>query len=202
VVSDTGVRERRPQRRAPDILSAAARLFATEGFHGTSMRDLARATGLQAGSLYSHFSGKDELLRRVVAVCLDALEPRLVAVARGPGEGSERLEGLIAATVDTALDRPEAFLTLSNHARLIHASPDFAELSARVDSMRALWQAVVAEGIADGTFRADLPDGAVLWFVFSAITGVVDGRYGGAPGEVFDVIGALQVTLLDGIRIR
>jgi hypothetical protein len=38
--------------------------------------------------------------------------------------------------------------------------------------------------------------------VFSAVTGVVDGRYSGAPEGVEKMRRALQETLLDGIRAR
>ena len=46
-----------PTRRRGEILHAAATLFAREGYRGTSMREVATAAGIQAGSLYHHFPG-------------------------------------------------------------------------------------------------------------------------------------------------
>ena len=45
-----------------DILRTSCRLMAQRGFHGTSMRDLAQATGRSISGLYHHFRGKEDLL--------------------------------------------------------------------------------------------------------------------------------------------
>ena len=48
--------------RREQILEAALACFAREGFHRTTMDDLARASGLSKGSLYWHFSSKEDVL--------------------------------------------------------------------------------------------------------------------------------------------
>ncbi len=45
-----------------DILEAAADAFAARGYHGVSMRDLARETGRSLGAFYNHFDSKEALL--------------------------------------------------------------------------------------------------------------------------------------------
>lgn len=45
-----------------DILRTSCKLMADRGFHGTSMRDLAQATGRSVSGLYHHFRGKEDLL--------------------------------------------------------------------------------------------------------------------------------------------
>ncbi|MBL8968279.1 MAG: helix-turn-helix transcriptional regulator, partial [Spirochaetaceae bacterium] len=52
------------KRRA--ILAAAKRLFAERGFHGTSVADLARGTGLPVGSIYTYFENKEALMASVL----------------------------------------------------------------------------------------------------------------------------------------
>jgi TetR/AcrR family transcriptional repressor of nem operon len=44
-----------------EIVKKAAPLFNRKGFEGTSLSDLMRATGLQKGGIYRHFSGKQQL---------------------------------------------------------------------------------------------------------------------------------------------
>ena len=46
------------------ILDEAATLFLRHGYEGTSLRQLADVVGMKAGSLYYHFSSKDDLLDR------------------------------------------------------------------------------------------------------------------------------------------
>lgn len=45
-----------------DILAQCAALMARQGYHGTSMRDLARTTGRSLAGLYHHFASKQDLL--------------------------------------------------------------------------------------------------------------------------------------------
>lgn len=48
------------------IIDAASALIAERGFAGMSMRGLAQRIGLQAGSIYHHFSSKQDVLREVL----------------------------------------------------------------------------------------------------------------------------------------
>ena len=43
------------------ILNEALDLFAARGYHGTSMREIARAVGIKGSSIYNHFSGKEDI---------------------------------------------------------------------------------------------------------------------------------------------
>ncbi|HEX2173785.1 MAG TPA: TetR/AcrR family transcriptional regulator [Dehalococcoidia bacterium] len=63
---------RRSGRQAPDehrddeIIRIAAHEFRVHGFHATSMQQIADVAGLQKGSLYHHFAGKEEILIRII----------------------------------------------------------------------------------------------------------------------------------------
>lgn len=56
--------EARDTRR--EILSAALGLFADQGFHGTSMRQIARKVGVRESALYHHFQNKQELFTAMI----------------------------------------------------------------------------------------------------------------------------------------
>jgi len=45
-----------------EIIEIARQVFTKQGYHHTSMSDIAEASGLQKGSLYHHFKGKEELM--------------------------------------------------------------------------------------------------------------------------------------------
>ncbi len=51
-----------------EILRESSRLMATNGFHGTSMRDLARQTGRSLSGLYHYFQNKEDLLYLINSV--------------------------------------------------------------------------------------------------------------------------------------
>ncbi|WAZ20066.1 TetR/AcrR family transcriptional regulator [Streptomyces cinnabarinus] len=52
--------------RRRQILEGAARCFARNGFHATSMQDVLKEVDLSAGAVYRYFSGKDELIAAIV----------------------------------------------------------------------------------------------------------------------------------------
>ena len=89
--------------RLPQILDAAARLFCTQGYQGTTMRDIAQAVGILPGSLYCHFATKDDLLaavymRGVAQIC----EAVSTAIARH-AEPWQRLEAACVAHLQSIL---------------------------------------------------------------------------------------------------
>ena len=71
--------------RLPQILDTAAHLFCTQGYQGTTVRDIASAVGILPGSLYCHFSTKDDLLAAVYVRGVDqicaAVEAAIAGVA-------------------------------------------------------------------------------------------------------------------------
>ncbi|MBI5512103.1 MAG: TetR/AcrR family transcriptional regulator [Deltaproteobacteria bacterium] len=84
-----------PSDRLEILLGKAARLMAKEGYHHTSMRDVARDASCSLAGLYHYFSSKEDLLfqvqHRVFASLLAAQEQSLKA----PGPLEERLRLLV-----------------------------------------------------------------------------------------------------------
>ena len=91
------VSERVPEATTRErMLDAGLALFAEHGFAGTSMRMLARATGLRESSFYNHFASKEELYQAVIAQW-------------GPMEFVERLK---SPAYRALADDPPAFFRL------------------------------------------------------------------------------------------
>jgi len=82
-----------PARR---LLIGAIEAFATNGYHGTSTRDIASAAGMSPAGMYVHYRSKEELLFKISYVghqrCLDML---LGAAERGGSEPGPRLRAII-----------------------------------------------------------------------------------------------------------
>ena len=51
--------------RRRQILDGAARCFARNGFHATSMQDVLRESGLSAGAVYRYFASKEEIVAAI-----------------------------------------------------------------------------------------------------------------------------------------
>ena len=124
--------EARRRDRRDQIAAAALRCFARDGFAGTSMADIITESGLSAGSIYSHFESKAELVRFVAVEELDRRFDDVVhAVDRGEGVLTP---GRIAAGVFRGLqvDRGRAQLLIQIWAE-VPRDPELAVVA--VDSI-------------------------------------------------------------------
>ena len=96
-----------PEASAPDadarstrdrILDAAEEVFAEKGLAAAPVRDIAARVGLNAGSLYNHFRGKEELyeavLERGLTPVLETVTEQLLA-AGTPGRDEETLDRIV-----------------------------------------------------------------------------------------------------------
>jgi AcrR family transcriptional regulator len=83
--------------RLDHFLSRAAKVFAEQGYHSTTMRDLAAATGMSLAGMYYYVRGKEELLYRIQERCFTGvLAGAEAALARlGGVDPLERLQTFI-----------------------------------------------------------------------------------------------------------
>ena len=82
--------------RLDHLLAQAARVFADRGYHLTTMRDLAAASGMSLAGIYYYVRGKEALLAQVQERCfLRVLEGAQRAVASRSGDPVERLQAFI-----------------------------------------------------------------------------------------------------------
>jgi AcrR family transcriptional regulator len=80
------------------IILAAMRLFAEKGYGSTSVQDILREAGANAGSLYHAFATKQDVLLAVLGAYRDGIEPMLLAPAwEGVDDPIERVFALLAA---------------------------------------------------------------------------------------------------------
>ncbi|MGV0904573.1 TetR/AcrR family transcriptional regulator [Mycobacterium novum] len=92
---------RRPGDSARDeILDAAAELFTTIGYSGTSTRRIAEAVGMRQASLYHHFAAKEDILDALLAGTVDASLQLAAELRAEDGPAAPRLHTLVVA--DTA----------------------------------------------------------------------------------------------------
>ncbi|AYJ50299.1 TetR/AcrR family transcriptional regulator [Rhodococcus sp. P1Y] len=189
--------------RRTEILDAAAQLFASSGYVGTSLKDVADQCGILAGSLYHHFESKEsiavELLERY-QVDMDAVG---AAALEGystpkPTEVFRRVSDLGAAVASCAV-RNRAALQLTQYEPRRSASEALVAVAQRrsstvVGAMRAL----LDDARASGYLKQNV-DPATLSEQFSDAmlhVGSTIVHRNVAPGTIADVTARI---LLDGI---
>ena len=87
--------------RRREILEAAGRCFAENGFHSTSMQDFFAASGLTAGLVYRYFSSKDELIATLAGEALEQLHAGVEeAIGAEEPPGTEEVLARLLRTID------------------------------------------------------------------------------------------------------
>ncbi|WP_449317188.1 TetR/AcrR family transcriptional regulator [Rothia mucilaginosa] len=71
--------------RRTQIIEAAIACFIERGYTNTSMSDIIKASGLSSGSIYSHFTGKEDILISAINERLDSLKELYAALPEGAG---------------------------------------------------------------------------------------------------------------------
>jgi TetR/AcrR family transcriptional regulator, cholesterol catabolism regulator len=145
------------QDRRELILSTAAEMFARKGLRATTVRAIADAVGMLSGSLYHHFPSKDAILDAVLTRYLDAIRSRYAAVLASGKSPAECLHDLVVTSLEVAEEQPHATAIYQNEAQYLRDTPSFHEIQSAVAEVQRAWVQVIEAGVADGSFRDDIP---------------------------------------------
>lgn len=133
-----------PRRRLPAaerrerILAAAQEVFAQRGYHGSSLDDIAKASGTSKALIYEHFDSKRTLHDALLTEHASELARRFAANAASGAVGEERLRRGIDVFFAWVEERQEAWRALFRDA----ADPELRPLIDRLQGQAT--QAIVS----------------------------------------------------------
>jgi TetR/AcrR family transcriptional regulator, cholesterol catabolism regulator len=164
----TVVRRAGADKRRPQILRAAAKLFQRNGYHATTMDDVAAAVKLNKATIYYHFpGGKTDLLYAINATALDELLARLQRLA-GTGDAEERLRAAIEVMVRMQQDFPDETIVLHEETRWLKnvlSRTQHQEIVQRNAAVRAFVQQIIDDGIKRRVFANCDSSFVAAWIV-------------------------------------
>jgi AcrR family transcriptional regulator len=137
VTAPGGTRER--------ILDVALELFTSQGYDGTSLREVAERLDITKAALYYHFTSKDDILRELLTRLLNRFDALLLS-ATGTNRRSKLLEGY----VDLLLDEHHVLQVLMMSHPILHENPALSDLHDRQHAaMTALYRGLTGRSDAD-----------------------------------------------------
>jgi AcrR family transcriptional regulator len=187
--------------RREEILAIAAELFAEQGVSNTTVRDIAKKAGILSGSLYHHFTSKDEMLDEIIQASLDsdiALDAQLAE--QEDFDPATAIRALFGRSLGFVHDHPHVATIVNNDPERFRNTPTFDLVRKRSRAVRVAWTAVLARCVATGEFRQDLD----LDLTYLAMISIVDGashwyRPDG-PKSISQIADELTALFLDGLR--
>ena len=167
-------------QRKDEILDAAQTLFVTKGYQATTIEDILKAVGIAKGTLYHHFSGKEEVLRGLVRRTVGQAVERARAIA---ASDLSVLEKLGAVATSARVEGQSAELIEEFHTQ---ANSEFHLLSIveMVKGLTPILADVVSEGVEEGVFATDDPLGTVEVLLTAGGFLLDVGIFGGDAAEV------------------
>lgn len=145
------------QDRRELILSTAAEMVASKGLRATTVRAIADAVGVFSGSLYHHFPSKDAIVDEVLTRYLDAIRARYAVVLASGKDPAESLHDLVVSSLQIAEEQPHATAIYQNEAQYLRETPGFRGIQSAAADIQQTWLRVIEAGVADGSFRDDIP---------------------------------------------
>jgi TetR/AcrR family transcriptional regulator, cholesterol catabolism regulator len=143
------------RRRAPQIIDAAARVFAERGFHGATTQDIANVLGIRQASLYYYFSSKEAALELVCLKGVEGFFEAAKAIAAGGGTARKRLSLLIKSHLSPLLDRGDFVKVFLNERQHLPAESR-RRIGRWSRGLERIFEEVIKEGIAKSEFHAEL----------------------------------------------
>lgn len=136
---------------------AALACFVAKGFHGTSMRDVAREAGCSVSHAYYYYPSKGAILFRLMRDITAELDARLAAAEDRAGpDPARRLAALVRAHVLLHTGRQDESFIGNSELRSLDADR-LAEVMVLRDRVAARFLAAVAAGVAAGDFACPTP---------------------------------------------
>lgn len=187
--------------RREQIHDVASRLFSERGYHATSMRDLAGQLGMQGGSLYAHISGKEELLVDIVRGASQQFDEALFSLRDVNLPADEKLREAMFRHIQVVADNMDSATVFFHEWKHLSAEP-YAQVVAWRDTIDIFYRDLVAQGVRDGTFRADLDVRAAANLILSAVNWSYTWFHPGGRLSPRDVAEQFADMLLSGLKVN
>ncbi|MCH7595284.1 MAG: TetR family transcriptional regulator [Planctomycetes bacterium] len=184
--------------RRGEVLATAQRLFAERGFEATSVRDMAEALGMQAGSLYAHIETKEDLLWEILESAADRFFSAITPIVESDLLTIEKLRRAIAAHVVVITESLTAAAIYSTEWRHL-TDGRRREFAARRDAYERMFRGLVHDAIHEGTF-GDVDEKFATLLILSSVNWIYQWYRADGPMEPEEIARRITDLLFNGLK--
>ncbi|MEI6021955.1 MAG: TetR/AcrR family transcriptional regulator [Bacteroidota bacterium] len=174
-----------------EVLSAAAQIFQTKGYNGTSIDEILKATGLSRSSLYDSFNDKHSLYLQSLEFYKTNQEAAFGSVDKKEMNGLEKIEFLFKEAVNHLINHPK-----ENGCLMVNAAAEMSKLCIQTSEIicnnKENLQDIFSEWLSDAQNKKLLhlskPVKSYSAFLFNALCGLkVLSQSGASKNELLNV---------------
>lgn len=153
--------------RKQEIIVVASKLFKEKGFQAVSMRDIAKAMGIKASSLYNHIQGKQEILSTLILEVAHEFTNGMNAVVSETLTPIQKIEKIIELHIDITVNYSEGLAALNNDWMHLEEINRKSYIKMR-DDYEENFRRIIKEGIKDKSLTNNHPE-VILFSILSTL---------------------------------
>ena len=190
-----------PGDKRQQILEAAVRVFAAQGYEKSRVGDVAREAGVAYGLVYHYFDSKEAVLEAVFREAWGRLLAAMTLAEQTAGTAPERLELVVKIVLRTWRDDPYLVRLL---VREVTRNPHIQDELDEIGQAFSTLERIIAGGQAEGTLRRTLDARLSAWMLYGALeeilTGWVLGRLPDDAEALARAEREVSATVVGGLR--
>lgn len=197
-------REAATERRR-QILDAAVKVFARQGFHSTRVADIADEADVAYGLVYHYFSSKENVLNELFQQRWSLLLEAINETDQSGATPQEKLGVVAGFIIDSYRYDPDLMKVII--VEVTRAANSFGQT--HLEQISAAYRGIakiVSDGQANGTFRRDIDADFASMSFYGAIEQMLSGWiFGLIPGSDRDFDEARELivkTICEGLELR
>ena len=191
--------------RRRQILDAAIRVFARQGFHSTRVADIADEAGVAYGLVYHYFASKEQVLDELFTERWSLLLSAIDAADRSSDTPRQKLAAVASFIIESYRHNPELMKVII--VEVTRAANSFGQTHlAQIRDAYELIAGIVAEGQRVGAFRDDIDANFASMAFYGALEQMLSGwifeLIPGSPDDYDDAKQMVVDTICDGLEPR
>jgi AcrR family transcriptional regulator len=197
------VNSTKPGNIKDTIIRESSRLFLTNGFHGTSVKQITEAVGIGRGTLYWYFKSKDEILESIIyKFNIEFLDGLIDAVSKCEGDFIAKYRAFHKYATEFARDNRELGLVFNAILNEIVGTNTKAEEVVKIvyERYRSFIEGMLENGKRDGSVRKDVDSKIFAHVIIASHSGMLMQWF--VSGETLDVrifVKAFRDMILRGV---
>jgi AcrR family transcriptional regulator len=155
--------------RRDRIVTAAADLFCENGFHETTVRQIADRVGILSGSLYHHFGSKEDIFEEIIR---NYVSERREAIVSGASESAglhKAISRMCTVHIVHVLSNSTISTIMVNEVRMIERFDRYKFVREAEAEVVGAWRGVLQSAVSAGKLHPDIDCGLIIGSIMTLI---------------------------------